>query len=173
MYDSDELCKRDYQAGNVSAIVAVVDQLGIVHEERLDWRQIMDFRKDEEAKIKLRRMRHWFSTELADKPLPYIADVIAIRLDDYEWALRKHGIETATGSLAELLDMRFLPAVSAAGAALAVTAGPAWAAVGTTALIVGKATLSLSTRLLDLKERQRGKGAEIAFIHELKRMSAI
>jgi hypothetical protein len=171
MYESADACVREYRVGETETIVTAVENLGIVNEARLDWQQVMDFRNDPDAKIRLRRMRHWFDFELVGKPMSYVTDAIATRLDDYEWALKKHGIETVTGSLSEVLDVRFLSAASAAMAGLAVAGGPSWAAIGAAGLLLGKATLSVTTKLVDLEDRKRGKGSEVAFIHELKRIS--
>jgi hypothetical protein len=171
VYESNDAWSRDYSAGDNEVLIAAIENLGIVDEERLDWQQIMDFREDPEAKAKLRRMRNWLDTDLVGRPASYIADALGARLDDYEWALRKHGIETVTGSLQDLLDVRFLPAAFAAAAGLAVTGGPLISAIGAAGLTVGKVTLSITTRLVDLKERKRGKGSEVAFIHKLKGIS--
>jgi hypothetical protein len=103
-------------------------------------------------------------------PVPYVIDRLATRIDDYEWALKKHGIETVTGFLSDLLDVRFLPVASAAVAGFAVAGGSSWAEIGATGLILGKAALSLTTRFVDLKDWRR-TNMEIAFIHEIKRLS--
>jgi hypothetical protein len=171
MYNSTDDCLAEYSMGKTEIILAAVENLGIVNETNLEWRQIMDFRDDRDARAKLRRMRHWFDTELIGKPMSYVTDALATRLEDYEWALKKHGIETVTGSLSDLLDVRFLPAASAITAGFAVAAGSFWAAIGATGLTLGKAALSITTRLVDLKDRERGQNSEVAFIHELKKIS--
>jgi len=171
MYESADACARDYHLGDTEVIVATIEKLGLVDEARLDWQQVLDFRNDQQARVKLRRMRHWLDSELEGRPISYVADALATRLDDYEWAPKKHGIETVTGSLSDLLDIRFLPAASAATAGLAVGGGPFWAAVGAASLAIGKVALSLTARLVDLRDRTRGNGSEVAFVHELKKLS--
>jgi hypothetical protein len=48
---------------------------------------------------------------MVSKPTSYISDEIACRLDRYEWALKKHGIQTVTGTIATTLDSKFLAGV--------------------------------------------------------------
>jgi hypothetical protein len=171
IYESADACSTDYGVGETETIVTVIENLGIINEGGLNWQQVMDFRNDRDAKMKLRRMRLWLDSVLVGKPLSYVTDAIAIKLDDYEWALKKHGIETITGSLSGLLDFRFLSGTSAAIAGLAVAGGPSWAAIGTAGLLLGRVTLSVTTKLLDLKDRKRGRGHEVAFISELKKLA--
>lgn len=170
MYESPAALEREYRVGDTEAIVIAVQNLSIVNETALQWEQVMEFRSDPAAVTKLRRMRHWLDREFVGKPIPFVTDALAVRLEDYEWALKKHGIETVLGSLADLLDARFLPAASVATAGLAVAGGEFWAAVGAAGILVGKAAVSVTTKLVDLKDRKRGKYAEIAFIHEMKRL---
>jgi hypothetical protein len=172
MYKSVADCNDEYKAGQAEAIIAVIDNLGIVNEEALSWAQVGEFRKDTEAKNKLRKMRFWLDSELSGKSISHISDAIAIRVEDYEWAIKKHGIQTAVGALSELLDLKFLPAASAAGAALALAAGPLVAALGVSGLVAGKTAISLANRLIDLRDIRRGKNSEVAFIHELKKLKS-
>jgi len=171
VYSSDEACSREYSVGSTEAIVGAIQNLRIVDESRLDWDQVVQFRQDPRATTKLRRLRHWLDLEFVGKPISYISDSIAVRLDDYEWALQKHGIETAIGTLESLLDKRFLSTAAAAAAGLAMAGGEFWAAVGAAGLLAGKVALSVGTRLLDLAEQRRGNHSEVAFVHEMKTMN--
>jgi hypothetical protein len=130
---------------------------------------VIEFRRDSEAKKKLRRFRHWLDRDLVGKSVQYVADEIAGRLEDYEWALEKHGIQTVTGTLSDLLDPKVLGGglVALVGGAAAV--GEFWGAVAATGVLAGKATLSCASRLIDLHDAGRGPNAEVAFVHELKK----
>jgi hypothetical protein len=167
MYSSKATYNREYLPGNVEALVAISENLAVVDEDKLSWAQVLELRRDLEAKEKLRRMRFWIDSEFSGKTVSHIADACAVRLENYEWALRKHGIETVTGTLSDLLDIKFLPAAAAAGAALATTVGPLVATLGISGLVIGKMALSLTTRFVDLQDRAKGKDSEVAFIHEL------
>jgi hypothetical protein len=168
VYSSESGFEKDYKLGTTESIIAAIHNLRIVDDAKLSWPQVMDFRRDPEARMKLRRLRQWFDFELAGKPLPQVYDVLATKLDDYEWALKKHGLETVVGSLSEVIDSRFVIAATAASTGLALGAGGLWAALGTSALIAGKAALSVTTRLIDHEAIKRGPGAEIAYVHAIK-----
>src|SRR5207244_674200 len=101
IYESMGSLEQDYHLGSSQIIVAALQGLRIVNERDLSWQQIADFRNDHAAKTKLRRLRHWLDSTMMGKPLSYVRDELAIRLDDYEWALKKHGINTVTGTVAE------------------------------------------------------------------------
>jgi hypothetical protein len=171
IYESMGNWERDYRPGSSEVIVAALHGLGIISESDLDWAQVLEFRNDISAKTKLRRLRHWVDSTMLDKPLSYVRDELAIRLDDYEWALKKHGIKTVTGTVAELLDPKFLAGVAASSAGLALAGADFWAAVGAAGALVGRVALSVTTRLVDLAEAARS-GSDVAVIHEIKQLGA-
>lgn len=89
-------------------------------------------------------------------------------MEDYEWAIRKHGIDTVMGSLETLLDPKFLSGASAFVAALGLTSGSATATTAATTFVIGKATASIGRAMLDIKDFRRGKNPELAFVHQIK-----
>ncbi len=172
MYDSAEARDAEYQAGDTPVLVAAIDGLQVVDENSLDVQQILEFRKDPTAKSKFRRLRHWADKELTGKSSSFISDAISQRLEDYEWALKKHGIITVTGVLSELLDSNLLKGVGATIAGLGL-ANADWrlvAAAGTS-IVLGKTVLSVSKMRIDMNEVKRGTGSEVAIVHELKKLS--
>jgi len=176
MFSDREQVDREFVAGNEECVFTAVSNLDVVNNDSLTWDQIREFRRDVDAKQKLRRMRNWLDTEMVGKPISYVSDTIATRLDDYEWALKKHGIETVTGTISDLLDYRFL--ASAGSIVGGLLAGGLWAGAGSglaeltaTGLVIAKTTVSLVNRRVDLADRKRGQGAEVAFVHELKKLT--
>ena len=120
---------------------------------------------DVEAKLKLRRLRHWADLSIRNKSISFISDEISLRLEDHDWALKKHGIKTLTGTLSDLLDPKVLIAAGAAAGSLTLAGADFWAAVGAAGILVGRAALSVTTMLMDRAELRRN---EIAVIHEIK-----
>jgi len=171
MFDDKLQMDREYKPGNTECTFAAIANLDVVNEKELDWKQVVDFRKDGEAKQKLRRMRHWLDSEMGGKPTSFVSDAIAIRLDDYDRALKKHGIQTVTGTLSELLDPKLLSATVATAAGLGLAGGEFWAALGAVGIIAGKAAVSVTQKLVDLSDRKHGQGSEVAFVHELKKLT--
>jgi hypothetical protein len=168
-YESMGDLEKDYRPGHSEVIVAALSGLGITNEKELSWDQVIEFRNDSAAKTKLRRLRHWLDSTIMDKPLSFVCDEIAIKLDDYEWALKKHGIKTITGTATELLDPKFLACVAASSAGLALAGAEFWATVGAVGALLGRVALSVTTKMVDLAEATRS-GSEVAVIHDIKKL---
>jgi len=169
LYSSPEPFDRQYAPGDTQMLIAAIKDLAIIREERLQWDQVMEFRRDLQARTKLRRMRHWMDSELIGKPVSYVSDEIALRLSDYEWALKKHGLETVVGSLSLRLKPRFVLGASAIATILGMAAGEFWASAGVLTLLAGEATVHVASRLVDLEDTRRGENSEVAFIYDLKK----
>jgi hypothetical protein len=171
MFKSQNACDIEYKAGSSQSLLAAVEGIRVVDEARLTWEQVQEVRRDTAAKARLRRMRHWLDTEMVGKPMSYVSDEIGIRVDDYENSLKKHGIETFWGAMSDLLDEKFVMGISGAVAGASVAGGGMWGAIAGAGLAIGRVTISLRTRLIELRDRASGQGAEVAFVHELKKLA--
>jgi hypothetical protein len=169
IYESMDSLNKEYQPGRIEVIFATIKNIGVVDEEKLEWSQIEEFRNDYNSRRKYRRMIHWLDSELVGKSENFISDRIANKLEDYEWALKKHGIETITGCLSRIIDPRFIAASSAAVAGLALAGDQFIAAIGGLGLLAGKAAISITKAGLDIIDRRRGKDSEIAFVYAMKK----
>ncbi|MCX5889368.1 MAG: hypothetical protein NTY36_07935 [Deltaproteobacteria bacterium] len=169
IYESIDSLKEEYQPGNKEIIFAAIKNIGIVDEDKLEWSQVMEFRKDLNARKKYRRMIHWLDTEMVGRPANFIADRIAIKLEDYEWALKKHGIEAVTGCLSRIIDPKFIAASSVAMGSFAFGWDKFIAAIGGLGLLAGQVAISITKAALDINDRRRGKDSEIAYVYEMKK----
>lgn len=169
VYASRRARDKEYKPGEYQAVVATITNLQIVDEESLAWEQVFEFRKDTEARKKYRRLVHWLDKDMVGKPQSYIEDEISQRLDDYEWALRKLGVETVLGTIEDLLDGKFLMGAAAAGGLTAWAVQHWYGVLASGGLTIGKAGVSLAKRLLELKDVVRRTNPEIAYVHEIKR----
>jgi hypothetical protein len=169
LYESMDSLNKEYHPGNIEVIFAAIENIAIVDEGKLRWSQIEEFRKDYDSRRKYRRMIHWLDSELVGKSGNFISDGIANKLEDYEWALKKHGIETITGCLSRIIDPRFIAASSAAVAGLALAGDQFIAAIGGLGLLAGKAAISITKSALDIIDRRRGKDSEVAFVYDIKK----
>jgi len=170
VFTSTEKLDEEYSAGGNSLILAVMNNLEVVDESALDWRQVFEFRKDKRAKSKLRKLRAWLDRDLAGKSIAQVTDAIGGRLEDYEWAVKKHGIKTVSGSVSDLLDPRFLGASAAIVGGLWAT-GSGLAEIAGAGLIVGKVAISVIERLVDFGDAVHGQSSEVAFVSELKKLT--
>ena len=169
LYADASACNLDYKHGSSEVITAAINNIALVDEKQLSWDQVLEFRKDSAARAKYRRLARWVDAELVSKAPAQVLDEIAIRLDDYDWALRKHGIHCAAGSLSCLLDPTFATLVSASTAAGMLASGSPWGALLGISLAVGKSLVSFATSYVDGKDDIRGNNFEVAYIHEVRR----
>lgn len=161
----------EYVSGDHNVTVAALSEIHVVDESALTWEQVEQFRQDTDARRHYRRLVHWLDAEMAGRTTSFIADEMSERLENYEAALRKHGIQTALGSLAALIDPGFLAAASVAVSAAAVSGGGIFAAITAGGLALARGAISVISKRIDLRDEVR-KTSEIAFIHELKEKMA-
>ncbi|MCK4829557.1 hypothetical protein KA005_78250, partial [bacterium] len=128
----------EFQRGDYSVLSSCFTNLTIVDEEALEWEQVIEFRMDEEARKKYRRLTHWLNKEMLGKPREFIEDEIAIKLEDYTLALKKHGLKTLVGSLSVTFDHRALIASSATAAGMAYAGHDILGILAAAGVIVGK-----------------------------------
>jgi hypothetical protein len=168
-YHAAASCQREFPTGSRRVLAASISQIAMVDEKQLTWEQALEFRKDMDVRNKYRRVVRWIDDELRSKSPEEVRDLIALRLDDYEWALRKHGMKAAIGALSCLLDPKFLGATSATVAATGLIAGGAWAALAAATVAVGRAVLSFGTTYIDSLDERRRNNYEVAYVHEVRK----
>lgn len=169
LYASSTNRDAEYQPGDQAVIVAIVDNLGIVDEDKLTWEQVSEFRRDKDARVAFRRFIHWLDAEMVGRPASYIADEVSERLERYEWSLRKHGIERIIGALTTTLDAQNLLGASSVGVAVQmISNSPLWSMCAGGGLLVGRAVLSLTTALIERNELKLAQ-REISYVAEVKR----
>ena len=108
---------------------------------------------------------------MVGKSETFIQDEIAERLEDYEFALRKHGIKTVLGAMSEALDGKYLIGTSAITSSAAFVGHPIVGLAAGASLIVGKVALTIANALLSFKEVERGTNSEISWVYEVKQIA--
>ncbi|MGB2714955.1 MAG: hypothetical protein WBC51_12295 [Vicinamibacterales bacterium] len=158
----------ELRAGSHSVAIASMHHIGLADETTLDWQQVIEFRQDRDSLNKYRRMIHWLDKELADRDQQFVEAEISRRLEDYEWALRKHGISTVLGTLSEILNPKWLTGVTVFGALTSYSSGNPVAGVAVAAATtVGRVSIAIARTAL-LKEDIRQANRDIALVYELK-----
>lgn len=159
-----------YSGGNKEAVISCLQNLRIVNEKKLSWEQVLDFRADVDSRRKYKRFLHWLDKEMIGKSREFIEDDIAIKLEDYESALKKHGIMTVIGTVDEALDGKYLAGVLGVTAPLILTGHPTLGILAGAGLVVGKIGIKLSQVLLDYDDVERGTNSEISWVYEVKQL---
>lgn len=171
IYSSISKRDLDYQVGNHQTLIATISNLGLVDEGQLSWEQVTEFRKDQQARGKYRRLLHWLDKEMVGKPQAFIDDEVAEKLEGYEWALNKHGIESVLGTISEALDGKYLVGASSVTGSFTLAGHPTLGVLVGGALIAGRVTVKLAQAMLDLADAERGPDYEISWAYEVKKLT--
>ena len=168
IYASHEDYDWQYRAGDRSAVVAVIENLGLVDEEHLTWEQVCQFRNDADAKSRYRRFLHWLDKDMVGKSQTFVQDEVAIRLEDYKRALQKHGIRTVVGTVSEALDGKYLLGAAGMASASTLTGSPSMGFLVGAGLVLGKVAVKLMQVAFDYDDVERGKNSEISWLFEVE-----
>jgi len=166
-YSSEEEKDLEYKPGKYEVIISILKNLQVVQEDEIEWAQVLEFRRDANARIKFGRFVHWLDGKMIGKSRTYIEQEISSRLEDYEWAIRKHGLKTALGTIQTILDSKVLAGSSAALASLSLAGEPLLGMVAGASIFIGNLAVKIGNSLVDLHDQKR-QDAEIAFIHETR-----
>lgn len=166
-YDTYNAFAGEYAAGPQHVIFATLNDIPTVSESQLEWDQVLEFRRDMDSQLKYRRLVRWIDGELKAKSVTEVQDSLLLKLDDYEWGLKKHGIKTVTGALSCVLDPKFLSATSVVAGAAGVASGPLLGALTGVCVVAGKALVSFGEQYVDSLDNRRGSNYEVAYIRDI------
>lgn len=162
---------REYKEGNREVVIAVLSDIEIIDEDKLTWEQVLEFRADEENHRRYKRFLHWLNKEMIGKSQAFIEDEISLKLEDYEKALKKHGIKTVFGMVEEALDGKYLLGASGVAGSLTLAGHPLLGMLGAGILIGGKVVVKLVQTKLNFDDVERGQNSEISWVYEAKKLS--
>jgi hypothetical protein len=169
VFGGQSAADEQYRRGERSVIWATISDLQIVDEDSLQWNQVLEFRRDVATRKKYGRFIHWLDANMIGRDQAFISDEVSQRLDDYTWAIRKHGLKTMAGTISALLDEKSLLAVGSLVAGGALLGLPKTAfGVGVT-VWAGKALVEIGKGMIDVEDARRGPGNEVAYIYEVKK----
>ncbi|MFX0199648.1 MAG: hypothetical protein ACFFCW_26290 [Candidatus Hodarchaeota archaeon] len=166
VYASLSMVDSVYQIGDYHTLIPILANIGVVSEDQLSWEHIEHFRKDRTAHNKYKRLLHWLDKEMVGKPQSFIEDEIAIRIEDYEASLKKHGIKTVLGTLEYILGDGFIKSAGIAIGA-AVAGGLAAGLVAGGGFLIGQTAVKVVQRAYDLRESSREEKGELAYVFDL------
>lgn len=167
VYESLDTVDEVNQIGEHQVLLPVLSNIEVVSEENLSWQQVEEFSNDKYSRMNYRCLVHWLDKEMVGKPQSFIEDEIAIRIDDYNTALKKHGITSVLGSLSYFLGEGFIKAATAAlGVGLV---GGVLAGLGAGgALLVGRTSVKLAEKAYDFRHAKRDEQGELAYVFDLQ-----
>lgn len=171
-YESEYGFSSEFPKGRQMTFQAALNNLPVVSEQETSWEQIVEFRRDAEAKRKLRDLRLWLETGLKADSVDQAVQLIEQKLDDYQWALHKHGLKTVTGALSQILEPTKSAQLAVASVSGALLGGPVWAAVTASLVLASQIAVWAAERAIDYKDLERGTHREVAFIYEARKKFA-
>ncbi len=165
VFDSEHDFTSSYLEGTELLYQATFANLPVADVRGAPWAQIVEFRHDSHAVERYRQLRRWWASGVKVTSLAQATDLVAQKVEDYEWALRKHGILTVTGALTQLLGLRTVVA-AASGTVVAALTGENWLGGLTSGLITcGPAAIWIAERRVALNAIPREHSArEVALL---------
>lgn len=154
----------DSEPGHSSALVTL-SGLNLLSARDAPWEQVLELRRDAEARRRLRRLRLFAYENYAGKSKAFIEDDILSRIEDYELVTRRLGLERVQGALSVVANSK-LTAGALAGTLVSAFLGeplPVLIASGATiAFEVGRFALELRRQTLVSDEVARS--SPVSFI---------
>lgn len=89
-------------------IALSIASLRLVDTENISYEQLLEFRNDNEAKEKLRRLRLFAYENYQGKSRSFIEDDLMARISDYESTVKKWGFETKSAVMTALMDSKLV-----------------------------------------------------------------
>jgi hypothetical protein len=152
----DEITAQDS-----TGLEVALDHVPRVVDSELTWEQVLEFRKDKRSREMLDRLRRWFAMDLLEKSQDEITNILGKRLDDYQWAVRKHGLQTVIAGATSVISFVVGPAMLQL-----LTASPLAAVAGGVALASG-VTAWVTNKLIEKTDIERD---EVAYIYEVRKL---
>jgi hypothetical protein len=139
----------------------------LVDTSSASWEQILELRKDPDARAKLRNLRLFFHGNYQGKPAAFVVDDLGRRLDEYTATRKRLGFESVTGCISSLLDAKSVQAAAATGIAAAFVGGPLAAVSSAVFVELGSVALEFSRKSFAIREFE--KGHDLAYVIEAQK----
>jgi hypothetical protein len=146
---ADQLGQQDDELSLTIASLRLIDA------NQATLQQLLEFRKDPEAKTKLRRFRLFAYENYSGKSRDFIEDDIHKRLADYDDTVKKWGFETKTAAFTSLIDSKLVAGGIAGSFMTTYLHEPSLTVASTlltTGIAIGKIAVELGKRRFALKE---------------------
>lgn len=155
--------EQTYAPGNDRYIFAVLEGLVAIDEALLEWGQICEFRKDEDAFAAYRSLVGWFDKECKGMGYRQAEQHVCQTYENGRAALQKHGIIPAVGAVATLLGASLGPWFSPL---------PVWAA----GVLTGASVYHVGAKILEYRLQRKESTrlyAPLAYIQKLETLESI
>lgn len=167
-YGSSGAYVRRFSEGVKVAYEGALSNIPLVTAEAATWKQIAAFRSDADAVAKYRNLRLWLRSGLKAESAQHAADLIGQKIDDYRYAIKRHGLQTSLGAFKTIFDWKESKLSLAATGFAAATGGPLWAALAGGISVALQVAAWVTERRLDAKDIVRGANREVAILYDMQ-----
>lgn len=138
-------------ASDNDADVAIsLASLNLIDAESATWEQLLEFRRDAEARAKLRRLRLFAYENYSGKSKQFIEDDLLTRINDYHEAVRKWRFDCKSGIFTALLNSKLVQG----GLGVSVLSSLCHEPLAAIASAGGAVVLELGRTLLEIRKQQ-------------------
>ncbi|MHB9139314.1 MAG: hypothetical protein ACYC4Q_07925 [Victivallaceae bacterium] len=129
----------------------------------------MDFRKDTHENWKLRSFHSWLQEGIRAESIDQAVNIIGKRLEEYQWALKKHGLQTFTGEIKTLLNLKNSGALFGGTMVANYIGGDVWAALTSVLSITGYVTSRIIEIKTNIEALQKESYPEVVLLNDANR----
>lgn len=150
-------------------ISLILPNLNLIDTSETSWKQILEFRKDNNASKKLRNLRLSFENNYSGKDRQYIEDDLMRRLDDYDQIVKEWQFKTITSTMGVILDSKNIQTsfyATLVGICLGEPILTSGALIAGTSIEIGKCVLHFTNCIHAFKNKIRNN--DLAYIIEGK-----
>jgi len=158
---------KRFSQGEKNAFQGALNNLPIVRPD-VSWDHVRAFREDPDSIRKYRDLRLWLSDIINATSERHATDIIAQRIEDYRWSIRKHGLETVTGAFASLWDWKQSVALAAGVGAAATLSGAVIASLMAGIAVTSGVGAYFAQRKISEIDVSRGEGREVAILVDIQ-----
>ena len=144
---------RRFVAGEAIAYEGALNNIPIVSAGNMSWDHVIEFKNDPEAARKYRDLRLWLRSGLNAQSVEHATDIIAQKIEDYRWAIKKHGLQTYSGMITQLFDWKDSRLTLVAAGTAGVFGGPIWASLASGLAIAAKIGVLLTEKRISSTKR--------------------
>jgi hypothetical protein len=147
----------------------ILPNLNLIDTSETSWKQILEFRKDNDASTKLRNLRLFFENNYSGKDRRYIEDDLMKQLDDYDQIVKEWQFKTITSTMGVILDSKNIQTsfyAALAGICIGVPILISGALIAGTCIEIGKCVLHFTNCIHSFKNKIRNN--DLAYIIEGK-----
>lgn len=128
-------------------------------EKNLTWEQVLNIRKDTRSVSSVRRLKNMLNTELVGRGEREVKELLDEAIDNYIFALKKHGIMTGIGGITTILSV--MPQIVNAVSSEPIN-------IVATGLAVSAGIITFTAK--QISDFITTKRQPIAFLHELNKL---